>query len=669
MRFWNLKALFLILFLIPNLCIGDSELTVNGRTAAAHLIKVSGTLMPPRAYLEITGDSVVGTDVNGETVVTIPNGLPVVGPTILAANVGIGSSNPGQALDVNGTVRAISFIGDGSQLTGIMASNYWIKNGAIGIGTSGTNSNVGIGTIAPTSVLTVQGSSSPLIVINQVGGAISSNIVQNLGSANEVVGEISNITQNQGQSFTITQNTVITGGSVSFGPTNGSPPGTIGMNIYTTSGGNPTTSLANANATISITPVASTNNFFTYATSFTLTPGVYFLGFICSNFLNNNYWTVQDTNTNPYAGGQEFTNDNNSGWVATPTADFNFSILGNIPSNVPQLQFQSGGTSKGYIQTNDSDASNLEFGTGSTQMVITTAGNIGIGSLTPGQVLDVNGNIRTLGTNQHIFGSDNTNSIQSSASTSGDMKFNTNSLERMRITNGGNIGIGTTTPQGGLVVTKGNVGIGTWAPGNIFQVGTNTLVATGGGNVGIGVTTPSALFHIASASGTQGFLLEQVNTAQPQWAAIGHNGTGSGNQIEFGISGGTNQFFIGTAQGDMVLKAYSQANTGSLFIGATNGNSTGMVFIPSGNVGIGSIAPGQTLDVQGTIRFSGKLLQTSSAVGIGWSEHNATNQACNTTCGSSACVIGLDIGTVGVINSGFVACTDATADDCLCAGP
>lgn len=53
---------------------------------------------------------------------------------------------------------------------------------------------------------------------------------------------------------------------------------------------------------------------------------------------------------------------------------------------------------------------------------------------------------------------------------------------------------------------------------------------------------------------------------------------------------------------------------------------------------------------------------SSRTTDLGWSVVNATNQACNTTC-TSACVVGIDN-----ITTAFLACTDATADSCLCAG-
>ena len=84
--------------------------------------------------------------------------------TVTGTNVGVGSTNPGQILDVTGTVRATAFSGDGSGLSGVTTSpagsgtELQYKNGSsFGAVTSSSISgaNVGFGTTAPTSALTI----------------------------------------------------------------------------------------------------------------------------------------------------------------------------------------------------------------------------------------------------------------------------------------------------------------------------------------------------------------------------------------------------------------------------------------------------------------------------------------------------------------------------------
>lgn len=137
--------------------------------------------------------------------------------------------------------------------------------------------------------------------------------------------------------------------------------------------------------------------------------------------------------------------------------------------------------------------------------------------------------------------------------------FTTSSNERMRINISGNVGIGTSSPNGKLDV-KGSV------------------VMSG------------------ATSGFTGFLAPATNTGNTIWTLP--NADGTNGQVL-------------TTNGSGVL-SWATASGGS----SPWTDSGGNVYRTSGNVGIGTSTPGQNLDVVGNAQFSGVLLLSAGTAAL-----------------------------------------------------
>lgn len=110
----------------------------------------------------------------------------------------------------------------------------------------------------------------------------------------------------------------------------------------------------------------------------------------------------------------------------------------------------------------------------------------------------------------------------------------------------------------------------------------------------------------------------------------------------------------------VLAQVASQSGTDSYFV-----HSQGRLILGTGPASDILLLAGQAAtplgwEIDGA---SGDLVTSGITTDIGWTLQSAANQACNTTC-TSGCVFGGDTAT----DLDLVACTDATADICLCAG-
>lgn len=225
-------------------------------------------------------------------------------------------------------------------------------------------------------------------------------------------------------------------------------------------------------------------------------------------------------------------------------------------------------------------------------------------------------------------------------------------------TGAGGVGTTTTGNNGAIVFKVGGSEKGRFQTSGsldlssgLFSVGSSKLTVNNSGNT-IQFTSTNAgsdAFHIDanSLTGSQGLEVDSTSTVLTNSMV---------NFVESGNSAGVT--------GDVLRVQMSGASsTGpALHVFGTNATNAKAAIFENGNVGIKNTNPLTELEITGSERISGTFTSTRTT-DLGWSVVAGANTACNTTC-TNACVFGEDTSVVGTI----VSCTDATADQCLCAG-
>jgi hypothetical protein len=114
-----------------------------------------------------------------------------------------------------------------------------------------------------------------------------------------------------------------------------------------------------------------------------------------------------------------------------------------------------------------------------------------------------------------------------------------------------------------------------------------------GGNVGIGTTSPDGVLNVIAANTYSRFWSNSATAYT--FISIGR----TSSNFELGVAGNTDEFFTGVVSGDGAIKF-----SGKLLIGNSGISAPAMTVSTSGNIGIGTISPSQKLEVSGSSRFN-----------------------------------------------------------------
>lgn len=249
-----------------------------------------------------------------------------------------------------------------------------------------------------------------------------------------------------------------------------------------------------------------------------------------------------------------------------------------------------------------------------------TSSNVGIGSINPGQALDVIGSIRAtnfIGAGTGLTGTasalnigGNATTVTTNANLTGVISSSGNTTSITSQTGTGTTFVTSVSPTiTGHPTIEGITSTGATGTGNFVFSGSPTLTSPALGTPSSGVATNLT----GTASGLTAGTVSTINGLIAQGTNITITGSGtSGSPYSISSSGsGGGSVSPGGSYHD--IQFYDVQGTVTSF-GGNSGLFYSGTASTAGNVGIGSISPGKSLDVVGTVRAIGLTISGQTPV-------------------------------------------------------